>query len=194
MSTHAVAALTALALSFPVHGHNVQVHTMVAPDESPSVVRTVRVTPVPAYLGGISPARLNPRLNDAVTTRSVQQDLVTELQRRGFTVSDANPDAILVYYLAVPVRGDVSDWDHNYLWRPSWWRNWGTGVEDASPAEYYNGAIVVELVDPATDKVLWRGHAVAQVPRLEARYQKNLKTAVRAIVAELPGNEAGAAE
>jgi hypothetical protein len=174
------------ALGFPIHGHNVQVHTMVASEVAWSAPRTVRVMAGAQYLGGLSPGAANPRLNDDVTNQAIRGGLVSGLERRGYAVSDADPDAVLVYYLAVPLRHDVSDWDYNYLWRPSWWRNWGPGSEDATPLEYRYGAIMIEMRDARSNEVLWRGHAMAEVPQLESRYTKNLNNAVAALLARMP--------
>jgi hypothetical protein len=190
MSMHALAALTVAALSLPVHGHNVRVHTMTGVTESQTVPRTVRVLPSAEFLGGLSPAAMNPLLNDQATSQAVRHDLVSGLQHHGYTVSESNPDAVIAYYLAMPVREDVTYWDYNYLWRPSWWRGWGAGSEDASPEEFAKGAIMIEVRDARSNAVLWRGHAVAAVPGDEARYQKNLDTAVKAILAHLPAEQA----
>jgi hypothetical protein len=142
--------------------------------------------PSAEFLGHLSPAAINPLLNDQATSQAVRRDLVSGVKHHGYTVSDANPDAVIAYYLAMPVRDDVTYWDYDYIWRPSWWRGWGPGSEDASPAEFNNGAIVIEMRDARTDAVLWRGHAVAAVPGDETRYQKNLDTAVKAILAHMP--------
>ena len=189
MSTHALAALTAAALSLPVHGHSVQVHTMTGVGESHTVMRTVSVKRSAEFLGGLSPFEVNPLLNDAAASQTIRRELVSGLKHAGYLVSDANPDAVVAFYLAVPDRDDVTDWDFNYLWRPWWWRDWGPGAEDASPAEWEYGAVIIELRDAKSNAVLWRSHAVAAVPEDQERYDENLKTAVKAILTHIPAEQ-----
>ncbi len=159
---------------------------MTGVEQSQTVLRTVSVTRSAEFLGGLSPFEVNPLLNDVAASQTIRRELVSGLKHAGYTVSDANPDAIVAFYLAVPVRDDVTDWDFDYLWRPSWWRGWGPGAEDASPAEWEYGAVIIELRDAKCNAVLWRGHAVAAVPEDQERYDENLKTAVKAILTHMP--------
>ncbi|HEY7026673.1 MAG TPA: DUF4136 domain-containing protein [Gemmatimonadales bacterium] len=190
MSTHAIAALAAAALSLPVHGHSVRVHTINGVGESQTVLRTVSVKRSAEFVGGVSPFEVNPLLDDEVTAQTIRRELVSGMKRHGYTISDNNPDAVMSYYLAIPDRDDVTDWDFGYLWRPSWWRDWGPGSDDASPAEYEYGAVIVELRDARTNEVLWRSHTVAAVPLDQEQYDKNLKTAVKAMLAHVPMQQA----
>jgi len=190
MSIHAIAALTAAALYLPVHGHSVQVHTMTGPGESQTVLRTVSVTRSAEFVGGLSPFEVNPLLNDATASQTIRRELVSGLKRHGYVISENNPDAIISYYLAVPDRDDVTDWDFGYPWRPSWWRGWGPGSDDASPAEYEYGAVIVELRDAKSNEIIWRSHAVAAVPLDQEQYDKNLQTAVKAILTDVPMQQA----
>jgi uncharacterized protein DUF4136 len=187
MSTHAIAALAVATLFLPVHGHSVQVHTINGVGESQTVLRTVSVKRSAEFVGGVSPFEVNPLLDDEVTSQTIRRELVSGMKRHGYTISDTNPDAVMSYYLAVPDRDDVTNWDFGYMWRPSWWRDWGPGSDDASPAEYEYGAVIIELRDARSNEVIWRSHAEAPVPLDQEQYDKNLKTALKAILNAMPG-------
>lgn len=186
MTTHTIAALAGAALALGACNPGVDVHTLVSPEASQDQPRSVSVMPTVEYLGGRTPYEFSPLLNNAAADKALRSDLVRGLARRGFVVSDSAPDALVVYYLAVPDQGDFSDWSFDYIWRPGWWRGWGAGPADATPAEYADGALVIEMVDARTGQVLWRQHTVAPVPGRERRYERSLAQRVAALLARLP--------
>jgi uncharacterized protein DUF4136 len=191
MTKHPIVAVAATALTLAACSRGLDVHTMAAPMASQDQPRTVSVMPDAKYVGGRTPDEYSPLLDNAATSRAVRKDLVRGLAGRGYVVSDSRPDALLVYYLALPEQNDFTDADFEYVWRPEWWRGWGPGAADATAAEYAQGAIVIEMVDARTGQVLWREHAVAPVAPRERHYEQVLGQSVAAMLDHLPAQVRG---
>lgn len=185
MSKQAITAVATMALTLAACSPGIDVHTEVAPEARQDQPQTVSVVGAAEYLGR-TPADYSPLLNNATTVRALRTDLAHGLARRGYVVSDAAPQALLVYYLAVPEENDVTDAGYEYVWRPAWWRGWEPGAADASPAEYADGALMIDLVDARTGQVFWREHAVAPLESHERAYEKALGRSVAALLDHLP--------
>jgi hypothetical protein len=53
--------------------------------------------------------------------------------------------------------------------------------------QYTEGTVIVDVFDPKTKNLLWRGQGVATVSDNEAQYEQDLKRTVEAIVDKFPG-------
>jgi len=185
MSNQVIGVVATIALAVAACSPAIDVHTQAAPEARQDHPQTVSVVGAAEYLGR-TPADYSPLLNNATTIRALRTDLASGLARRGYVVSDSAPQALLVYYLAVPEEHDATDADYEYIWRPAWWREWEPGAADASPAEYTDGALMIDLVDASTGQILWRGHAVAPMQSHERAYEKVLDRSVAAMLDQLP--------
>ena len=52
--------------------------------------------------------------------------------------------------------------------------------------EYAPGTVVVDVIDPRTGELLWRGKGLAPVSDDEGAYELHLQETVRAILARFP--------
>ena len=183
-------ATAALVLSLGACSPGTQVHTQVAPEAIQERPTTVSVKAAAEYVGGRTPYEYSPLLDDAATSQALRADLARGLARRGYVVSDAAPDATLVYYLALPEQHDFTDADYDFTWRPAWWRGWASAGNDASQ-EDADGALMIDLVDARTGEVLWREHAETPVPGHERAYERVLGRSVAAMLSRLPARPRG---
>src|SRR5216683_6386527 len=80
---------------------------------------------------------------------------------------------------------DIMRWDYGYAWWPRWWRGWGLRwrVGPTEATEYGSGTVVVDVIDPKTRELLWRGKGLARVSDDERAYELDLQKTVTAIVA-----------
>ena len=90
------------------------------------------------------------------------------------------------YGIAVKEARDPTDESYNYLWRANDGRGWGPGQNDATPAEYAQGAVIIDVVDAKSKQVLWRGHGPATASEDVATSVKRLDQAVDAILSQFP--------
>jgi hypothetical protein len=180
-------ALAAILLALTACAPAPEVQTVVAPDAGLDRLRTFRVVLASNYLGDVLPGETSPAFLNSMTERELGKDIEAQLERHGYAANDASPDVLIEYGTAVKEELDPTDWSYNYLWRPNDWRGWGPGTNDATPAEYAHGAVVIDVVDARTNQLLWRGHEAADPsgdPRVTMR---GLDHAVAAILDRFPG-------
>ena len=163
-----------------------EVQTVVAPDAGLSSLQTFRVIEADTYLGNIQPGETHPAFANSTTSRALERRIAAELERRGYTENEVAPDVLVEYGAAAKEDLDPSDDSYDYLWRPADWRGWGPGPNDATPAEYANGAVVIDVVDARTGQLLWRGHAAADASRDEHISIQGLDRTVAAILDRFP--------
>jgi hypothetical protein len=163
-----------------------EVQTVVAPDAGLSSLQTFRVIEADTYLGNIQPGETHPAFANSTSSRALGRQIAAELERRGYTENEAAPDVLVEYGAAAKEDLDPSDESYDYLWRTADWRGWGPGPNDATPAEYANGAVLIDVVDARTGQLLWRGHAAANASSDEHISIKGLDRTVAAILDRFP--------
>src|SRR2546430_5356261 len=191
LTTAAVFALGACA-------GGISVRTALSPDASLHGLRTFRVqaTPQPKLAGATSSTN-DPMLVSSISNRALRADLTQEFAGLGYVASDSNPDFCVAYYASTNQKLDLTYWDYGYAWRPHWWSGWGRrwgrgwggdwGIQRPTVTQYTEGTVIVDVIDPKTKDLLWRGQGVAAVSDDEAQYEQELKKTVAAIVDKFPG-------
>jgi len=69
----------------------------------------------------------------------------------------------------------------------------GPGFDPYAPraTQYTQGTVVVDVVDPQNNELLWRGQGVANVSDDEKQYEQDLLKTVTAILEKFPQAQAG---
>lgn len=187
MNTYLIAAVSAGVLAVSGCGPQLVVHSTPAPDPTLTGRLTFRVIAAPGYLGGISAgANHSPLMNEG-TSAALRRDIVNGLNRRGYVEARDGAGVLVVYYLAMPPSTDFTDWDNGYLWRPGWARGQVPGSANLSPAEFADGAVVIDMIDPATGELLWQGHGATSLPDDQRRLTRDLGWTVSSILGAVPG-------
>jgi hypothetical protein len=96
-------------------------------------------------------SRANRALWDAV-----QRGLVD----RGYVDTEWMPDFVVAIYASIDDRLDLDAWLYGYTHAPRWW---SLGSLDDSPTLFPAGTVLVDVVDPETLDVLWRGAGSATI-------------------------------
>ena len=164
-----------------------EVHTSAAPAEGLGNRLTFHVLEQPGFLGGPLIGAHHPAAVNSTTGQALRDAIVASLTRHGYVEGDSTPGVLIAYYLTMPPVNDVTDWGYGYLWRPSWARGELAGSADLSPAEYFNGAVVIDMIDPASGALLWQGHGLAELPDNPRRLSRDLGHAVAGIIDRVPG-------
>ena len=187
MRVHLLAAAAAGLLTVtgcsPVPG----VHTSPAPELGLNNRLTFHIRAVPGYLGGPLIGAYHPPAVNSATSHALHDGIVASLTQHGYVEDDGDPGVLIVYYLTVPPVTDVTDWSYGYLWRPPWARGEIAGSVNLTPAEYANGALVIDMIDPSTGALLWQGHGPADLPGDARQLARALKHTVAAIIDRVPG-------
>ena len=196
-SARLITAIAALTLALTACGPGIQVRTVASPDAGMGNLRTFRILPVPERRDGSSQSSNDPMLVNSVSNRALRRDLLQGFEQRGYVVADTNPDFAVAYYASTKEKLDVTYWDYGYAWQPHWWSGWGRrwgrgwggdwGMQSGPVmTQYTEGTVIVDVIDPKTKDLLWRGQGVTAVSDNEQQYEQDLKKAVEAIVDNFP--------
>jgi hypothetical protein len=140
----------------------------------------------------------DPMLDNSITNRQLRQDLSQAFEARGYTAAAKNSaDFLVAYYAGTKQKFDTTYWGPTWdpAWRYSYWggrRGWawpyygGPAANYAQVSEYKQGTVIVDVIDPKTQQLMWRGQGVAQVSSDPAKYSSDLQRAVTAVVAKFP--------
>jgi hypothetical protein len=92
----------------------------------------------------------NPALNSELVKKQIEADINRDLTERGLTmVPDGPSDLNVRYHFGSARKTEVETY-------PAGWRGWGTHVVKVPFAE---GTLVIDLRDPMTHSLVWRGIA-----------------------------------
>src|SRR5256712_5626719 len=165
--------MTATLLAVGACAGGISVRTALSPDASLHGLRTFRVlpTPQPKLAGAVSSTN-DPMLVNSISNRALRSDLAQEFAGLGYVATDSNPDFCIAYYASTNQKLDVTSWDYGYGWRPRWWSGWGRrygrgwggdwGMQSGPVVtQYTEGTVIVDVIDPKTKDLLWRGQGVA---------------------------------
>src|SRR2546422_4971812 len=175
---------TAVALTLAACTLVPQIRTVVSPDRGVGGLRTFTILPAPRHVGGTE-GSTNPMADNSGANRALRDALREAFTRRGYAVADSSPDFAVAYYATSKDKLDIMRWDYGYPWWPRWWRGWGPRgpVGPMEATEYAPGTVVVDVIDPRTGELLWRGKGLAPVSDDEGAYELHLQETVRAILA-----------
>jgi hypothetical protein len=158
----------------------VQVRTVVAPGADFSGRRTFHVMAQPKVKAGAQLPANDPMLVNSITNRRIRSAIRAAFEKRGYQYVEDSADLDVAYYATAMQQLDVRSFDYGYGWRRFWPR------EQTEVYQYEEGTVIIDVVDPATRQLLWRGQGKAQVSTDPEKYAAELEKAVDAIVAKFP--------
>jgi hypothetical protein len=138
-----------------------QVRVMAAPHARIGGFHSFHVLPTPLRVdraqrrGSYDPMAVHSRANRALWD-AVQRGLVD----RGYVDTEWMPDFVVAIYASIDDRLDLDAWLYGYTHAPRWW---SLGSLDDSPTLFPAGTVLVDVVDPETLDVLWRGAGSATI-------------------------------
>jgi len=116
----------------------------------------------------------------------INQALSGELTRRGFEMVEAGSaeaDLFMVWHLVTEERTDVRS--YNSMSYYNCWRC-GPNVSDVSVRQYTQGTFIVDMVDPATNRSVWRSIIQSRLEAQPSPSEERRREAATAILAEFP--------
>ncbi len=136
-------------------------------------------------------AYLNNRIMDVRITKAIDTQLVTQ----GFEFSTA-PDFYVNYSITSEKKTDIRSYDNYSGYGPSW--GWGVGYghrgmslsahTETRVDEYQQGSLVVDVIDPASLELIWRGIGSKRLPESTdaAEMDKLVADVVKSILVKFP--------
>src|SRR4030088_1450209 len=201
------AVIVTAAISGCSSGGGVQVRTSVEPSANLAGLHTFYVLPAPTRSANAPLPANDPMLDNSITNRALCADLKTALQSRGYIpTSRQGADFLVAYYAGTSQKLDTTywgptfdpGWRYQYRGRRGWaWPYYGAsyygygmanpwGGQRMSVSSSTQGQVIVDLTDPKTNELIWRGQGVEPVSTDPTQYANQLQGVVNAIVARFP--------
>jgi hypothetical protein len=175
----ALAACVGVLIAVSACHRNVEVRTAVAPGAQLAGRRTFRILPVPEYRGSVPLASTDPMLVNSITYEALRQEIRRAFEQRGYRYVPQGADFDVAYYATAAQKLDIRSWDYGYDWR-------GIPVFATEVIPYEEGAVIIDVIDPVTHRLLWRGEGRAVTSDDPNKYLADLRRAVHAIVEKFP--------
>jgi hypothetical protein len=176
----AFAAIIGLMFGATACHRNIEVRTVAAPDANFAGRRTFRILPVPAYRGTGALSSTDPMLVNSITYQAIRDAIRQELEARGYRYSPDRADLDVAYYATAQPRMDVRTFDYGYDWR------WGLPITQTEVYTYEEGTVIIDVIDPVTHRLMWRGQGRAPVSTNPDDYVKTIRKAVHKIIEKFP--------
>lgn len=142
----------------------------------------------------------DPRVDDTVLQARVQLAVNRELEAKGLRrVEGADSDILVNYFVTVEEKMTGENVNDKYGYSPggSWTQGarqgwaWGLGADAAPsvPTTYYEeGSVIIDLIDPATRRLIWRGSArtVVDLDSDDEVRRQRLNDAIQRIFTQYP--------
>ncbi len=116
------------------------------------------------WLTGTPAGTVDPRLPRGLVEDRIRAALEKHLAARGFQRSGSGtPDFRVGYHAAVEDKVDVRTINRSYGYGPGWGAGRGLMTSDTYVRQYEQGTLILDMVDPRTNVLVWRGSAQAEV-------------------------------
>jgi hypothetical protein len=105
--------------------------------------------------------------------------IISKLQDSGMKWVEENPDVLVTYHTDEDQAMKMNVTLYSYSYSAGWWWSplWGSGMDVSS---WSRGTLVVDIWNPKTDELVWRGAVVGVVPEdpSPAKAQKTIEKAL----------------
>lgn len=138
-------------------GGGVDVHTDYDPGVDFSSLRTY------AWAQRTPTGDDDPRVFNRLTEQRVQTAVDRALAAKGYTKTSEDPDFLVAWHGAIEGRMSYQTIGTNYGYGWGWYG--GMGTTSTYVNEWDEGTLLVDIVDAASDDLVWRGTATGTLPR-----------------------------
>jgi len=180
----ALAAAGILTLASLAAAQPSRIRVMTAPRARIADVRSIHVLPTPLRYDGVQRrGAYDPMAVRSRANRALWNAVERELFERGFVDSEWMPDVVVAIYASVDERLDLDAWLYGYTRAPRWW---SLGSTDESSTLFPAGTVLVDVVDPETLDVLWRGTGMMTIGADPLENAKEVLAVATAIIQQFP--------
>jgi len=120
---------------------------------------------------------------DQITDNNIRAAIDKQLATKGLTKKEADPvDLFVGYQLSMQEEKQISAYGGGAGWR------FGGGMASATTSTYDVGTLVLDIYDPATKTLVWRGSATKTVnpSKDPAKNQKKLESGAEKLLKNYP--------
>jgi hypothetical protein len=160
------------------------VRVMAAPQAKIADIRSVHALPTPFRHDRMQRrSTYDPMAPHSRANRALWTTVERELFERGYVDAEWMPDAVVAIYASTDEQLDLDAWLYGYTHAPHWW---SLGSIDRSPTLFPAGTVLVDVVDPETLDVLWRGTGLATIGADPLENTREVLAIASAIIQRLP--------
>jgi hypothetical protein len=152
-------------------------HTFVVTAPAPPVQHVAVAATNDKDRGAAAIMDMDPMLATSLVGRAIRQDLVAAFESRGYQHVDAPSDFQVAYYAGTGQVVDTRAYEKGYYA--------GNSIETQT-YDYPAGTIIVDVVNTASDSLVWRGTGLAPIPSDPEEYAGAIRRTVDKVVAEFP--------
>lgn len=121
----------------------------------------------------------------------IRQDIVTWLETHGYSYNPTNPDFLIAYQIIVENKTKMTVMNDYYDYPLRWGYRYPLRTVNTprqTVYEYRQGTLIIDMVNPATRKLMWRGSATDEVKQSSSIEQRNqrVREAVDEILQRFP--------
>jgi hypothetical protein len=139
----------------------------------------------------------DPRIDDNTILRDrIHTAVDAGLAARGFRKASKDPDFLVAYHVSLDRRQSVQTLNSYYGYSPGWGYGYGAsyrpgywgGAPETYVYEYEEGTLILDVVDPKTKELMWRGSAQDEVnfKSTPEKDQTQLNEAVQGMLEHFP--------
>jgi hypothetical protein len=99
-------------------------------------------------------ANNNPLYYNELNDKRIRNEVALQLKNKGYTYAELNPDLKMHYHIVVENWATINPDPFGYAY-DSYWLN-----RNVNRYEYREGTLIIDLMDPKTNTLIWRGWAV----------------------------------
>jgi hypothetical protein len=126
--------------------------------------------------------------NNGLLSMRVQSSVDAQMNARGLQKADGDSDLLLAYHFGATDKIQVSDWGYNYSGYYGH-GGYGYGGRNIDVYQYTEGTLLIDIVDAATNTLIWRGTGTGVVDsgqKSPEKIQANVDKAVAEIMVSFP--------
>lgn len=127
----------------------------------------------------------------SLTAQRIEESIKTQLGYRGMTEAPADQADIWVsYYVTSQDKTQIRTYNNRYNYHARYYRGaWGAGWgNDVDVRQFTEGQLLIDLVDPKSNHVVWRGIGTKRLKSSQSTEQREetINQYVEAMLAEVP--------
>ncbi len=128
----------------------------------------------------------DPRVYNRVTMQRVRTAVERALRAKGFQQVESEPDFYVAWHGAIEGRMSTQTINSHYGYGWGWYG--GMGVSNTYVNEWDEGTLLVDIVDAASNDLVWRGTATGTIEetRTPEEAQAELDLATRELLRDFP--------
>lgn len=170
--------LLVISILFAFAGCNVKVHSSFDRTQDFSEYKTF------CWLNGCEFTYTGPTyLNDSLLREKIKNSIIAELNKKGFTQNDNQPDLLIDFHISVKNESSIiyhhNDDDH-YNYKP---------FPEEEIINYLKGTIVIDMVDKSAGKMVWRSEAIGYMDTHPDLSEKNIRKGIAIALKNFPPKE-----